>query len=262
MGQRGRKISEEAIASHELRTSIMSILCVIELLNADYIEQNKQEILIRKEYLDIIIRNTKRLERLVEEIFDVTRLESRKFMLKKEDFILNDIIINAIDDIILNKDIAIDDTTYGNKQGKEEEKTTATRTKIVYNLKEPLIRNADKNRISQVISNLLTNAVKFTKEDRNSIIAVNAKREGNCVIVTIKDSGKGIDTKIFPGLFSKFATNSYQGVGLGLFISKKIIHAHGGKIWAENNYSDERGGSTFAFILPNIDKSYVDFFSD
>jgi signal transduction histidine kinase len=129
MGQRGRKISEEAIASHELRTSIMSILCVIELLNADYIEQDKQEILIRKEYLDIIIRNTKRLERVAKEIFDVTRLESGKFMLKKEDFILNDIIINAIDDIILNKDIAIDDTTYGNKQGKEEEKNNSNKNK-------------------------------------------------------------------------------------------------------------------------------------
>jgi signal transduction histidine kinase len=91
-----------------------------------------------------------------------------------------------------------------------------------------------------------------------STIAVNAKREENCVIVTVKDSGKGINTKILPRLFSKFATNSYQGVGLGLFISKKIIESHGGNIWAENNYSDERGGegrgSTFAFILPTINK--------
>ena len=249
MGQRGRKILEEAITSHELRTPITSILCVTELLDADYIEQNKQEILIKKEYVDIIIRNTKRLERLVEQIIDVTRIENRRFTLKKQDFILNDIIINAIDDIILDKDIAI----YASN--KDKETTIKTRTKILYNLKEPIFLNADKNRISQVISTLLSNAVKFTKNNNgcSSIIAVvDAKREENCVIVTVKDYGKGIDTKIFPRLFSKFATNSYQGIGLGLFISKKIIDAHGGKIWAENN-SDGRGGrgSTFAFTLPS-----------
>jgi signal transduction histidine kinase len=137
-----------------------------------------------------------------------------------EDLILNDIIINAIDDIILNKDIAIDgDATY---RSKEE-----TTRKIWYNLKEPIFLNADKKRISQVISNLLSNALKFTKD--NGIIAVNAKREGNYVIVIVIDSVEWIDTKIFPRLFSKFATNSYQGIGLGLFISKKIIEAHGGQ---------------------------------
>jgi signal transduction histidine kinase len=239
------------MASHELRTPIMSILCVTELLDADYIEQNKQEILIKKEYVDIIIRNTRRLERLVEQIIDVTRIENGRFTLKKEDLILNDIIINAIDDIILNKDIAID----ASNKDKEITIKTRTRTKILYNLKEPIFLNADKNRISQVISTLLSNAVKFTKDNNgcSSIIAVvDAKRDENCVIVTVKDYGEGIDTKIFPRLFSKFATNSYQGIGLGLFISKKIIDAHGGKIWAENN-SDGRGGrgSTFAFTLPS-----------
>ena len=191
MRQRGSEILE-AIASHELRTSITSILGVTELLDAEYIEQNKQEILIRKEYVDILIRNAKRLERLAEEILDVTKIERGRFAIKMEE-----------------------------------------------------------NRISQVISNLLSNALKFTKD--NGIIAVNAKREGNCVIVIVKDSGEGIDNKIFPRLFSKFATNSYQGIGLGLFISKKIIEAHGGKIWAENN-PDGRGGATFAFILPTINK--------
>jgi signal transduction histidine kinase len=138
MGQRGRKILEEAITSHELRTPITSILCVTELLDADYIEQNKQEILIKKEYVDIIIRNTKRLERLVEQIIDVTRIENRRFTLKKQDFILNDIIINAIDDIILDKDIAI----YASNKDKETtiKTRTKTRTKILYNLRAHIFK--------------------------------------------------------------------------------------------------------------------------
>jgi signal transduction histidine kinase len=156
MRQRGSEILE-AIASHELRTSITSILGVTELLDAEYIEQNKQEILIRKEYVDILIRNAKRLERLAEEILDVTKIERGRLTIKMEDLILNDIIINAIDDTILNKDISIDgDATY---RSKEE-----TTRKIWYNLKELIFLNADKNRISQVISNLLSNALKFTKD--------------------------------------------------------------------------------------------------
>ena len=109
-------------------------------------------------------------------------------------------------------------------------------------ISQPIFLNADKNRISQVISTLLSNAVKFTKDNNgcsNIIAVVYAKRDENCVIVTVKDYGEGINTKIFPRLFSKFGTNSYQGIGLGLFISKKIIDPHGGKIWAENN-SDGR----------------------
>jgi signal transduction histidine kinase len=157
MRQRGSEILEEAIASHELRTSITSILGVTELLDAEYIEQNKQEILIRKEYVDILTRNAKRLERLAEEILDVTKIERGRLTIKMEDLILNDIIINAIDDTILNKDISIDgDATY---RSKEE-----TTRKIWYNLKELIFLNADKNRISQVISNLLSNALKFTKD--------------------------------------------------------------------------------------------------
>ena len=118
-------------------------------------------------------------------------------------------------------------------------------------ISQPIFLNADKNRISQVISTLLSNAVKFTKDNNgcSSIIAVvDAKREENCVIVTVKDYGKGIDTKIFPRLFSKFATKSFSGTGLGLFISKAIVEAHGGKIWAENNADGK--GATFSFSLP------------
>ena len=111
--------------------------------------------------------------------------------------------------------------------------------------------NADKYRISQVISNLLNNAIKFTNKD--NIIIINIKKENiHCideVIVRIMDTGIGIESSIFPRLFTKFVTNSYGGgTGLGLYLSKCIIEAHNSKIWAENN-SDGKRGATFSFRL-------------
>jgi two-component system sensor histidine kinase VicK len=111
---------------------------------------------------------------------------------------------------------------------------------------------ADKARLAQVISNLLSNAIKFTKEGGGSI-SVNTEKEDNHILVSVKDTGSGIDSEILPRLFSKFATKSYQGTGLGLFISKGIIEAHGGKVWAKNN-ADGKKGSTFYFNLPVINQ--------
>jgi signal transduction histidine kinase len=93
----------------------------------------------------------------------------------------------------------------------------------------------------------LDNAVKFTKEKGGTISALTEIKE-NQAIVKIKDTGKGIDVGMIPRLFSKFATKSERGTGLGLFISKSIVEAHGGKIWAENNKDEE--GATFTFTLP------------
>jgi signal transduction histidine kinase len=118
-------------------------------------------------------------------------------------------------------------------------------------IKDPIFVNVDKARIIQVLSNLLNNAFKFTKEG-NIIIRIKKIIEEQQFIITIKDTGTGIDSEILPRLFTKFATKSEEGTGLGLFISKSIVEAHGGQIWAENN-SDGRG-STFYFTLP-IDKS-------
>ena len=111
---------------------------------------------------------------------------------------------------------------------------------------------ADKARLAQVISNLLSNAIKFTKEGGGSI-SVHTEKEDNHILVSVKDTGSGIDSEILPRLFSKFATKSYQGTGLGLFISKGIIEAHGGKVWAKNN-ADGKKGSTFYFNLPVINQ--------
>jgi signal transduction histidine kinase len=118
----------------------------------------------------------------------------------------------------------------------------------------------DKNRIGQVISNLIGNSIKFInqKEGIISISIRKGKKSGNdkdtVVVVEIKDSGIGIDSEIFPKLFTKFATKSFQGTGLGLYICKNIIEAHGGQIWAENNTSDNnkdgKKGATFSFSMP------------
>jgi signal transduction histidine kinase len=144
---------------------------------------------------------------------------------------------------------------------KEEEELKGSgynnRRKILHKFtkEEEIIIEADRIRLSQVISNLLDNAIKFTKEEEGTIsVVVEKKKDSNTntnkevVIVSIKDTGSGIDSDIFPRLFEKFVSKSSKGTGLGLFISKSIIEDHGGKIWAENN-SDGKG-ATFAFSLP------------
>lgn len=100
-----------------------------------------------------------------------------------------------------------------------------------------------KDKITQVVSNLLDNAVKFTKDGTISI-KVSTNKESNEAIICIKDTGEGIDPSILPHLFTKFSSKSFEGIGLGLFIAKNNVQAHGGKIWAENN-SDGRGAAFF-----------------
>jgi signal transduction histidine kinase len=122
-----------------------------------------------------------------------------------------------------------------------------SRIKLQYNKTEGIIFlvRADKPRLVQVISNLLSNSIKFTKE---GMISVNLEKKENQAVVAVKDTGHGISADILPKLFSKFTTKSEQGVGLGLFICKTIVEAHGGTIWAENN--KEGKGATFTFRLP------------
>ena len=118
---------------------------------------------------------------------------------------------------------------------------------MYYPSKENIFVNADKGRVTQVLSNLLDNALKFTKEG-DIIIKTKKIKENEEIMVNIKDSGTGIDPDILPQLFNKFATKSEQGTGLGLFISKNIIEAHGGIMEGENNSGNN--GSTFYFTLP------------
>jgi two-component system, OmpR family, sensor histidine kinase VicK len=225
------------IAAHELRTPIQPILGLAQVLKNQVSDSSQIK------FLDVILRNAKRLEQLQEDMLDVTRIESGSMKLYKELFNLNEFIFNVLQDFRIQlKDDA--------------------RIKLNYRSDGDVWVVADKNRIIQVISNLLANAIKFTIAGR--ILVELRKRKGkkiansNQVIVSIKDEGPGIDPSIIPRLFTKFASKSEKGTGLGLFISKSIIEAHGGKIWAKNNRVSQRrsrvggigDGAIFSFSLP------------
>jgi signal transduction histidine kinase len=219
------------IAAHELRTPTQAILGYSELLESVSGEH-------ATDMLKALTRNAYRLQSLITDILDVARIESGSFLIEKEKLNLTDLITIAIGDAknqvkVSGKKIEI---SYFHKQMQEAQQE-----------KVDLIVEADKDRISQVVSNLLGNALKFTKEGS---IAVTAEKVDKEVIITVKDSGTGIDREIFPKLFEKFASKSEKGTGLGLFISKNIIEAHGGRIWAENN--PDGLGATFAFSLPVV----------
>jgi signal transduction histidine kinase len=229
------------IAAHELRTPIQPILGLTQIISSRIKDTEEAEL------LKVVSRNAKRLQQLTEDVLDVTRIESNSLLLNKEQFDLNKVITNGINDVIANT------RTFSVKK-KEN-------IKLLYYqpINKTIIVEADKARISQVISNLLNNAVKFTPEEERGTISVILEESKNDynnkteVIVKIKDTGIGIASEMMPRLFTKFASKSDTGgTGLGLFISKSIVEAHGGKMWAENNVSDERleKGATFAFSLP------------
>jgi two-component system, OmpR family, sensor histidine kinase VicK len=231
------------IAAHELRTPVQPILGLSEIVlqNTKDVEQAK--------LLEVINRNAKRLQRLTEDILDVTKIESQSLNLNKEQFNLNDVITSAIDDITTNKIIS---SSY-----------PKTKNPII-NLKcnsQDIFVYADKGRISQVISNLLNNAVKFTKDKEDIITVMIEKKDhekeeeqhnNQEIVVSIQDTGQGIDPQIFPRLYTKFVTKSETGTGLGLFICKGIIEAHCGRLWAQNNSNGK--GATFSFSLPIANK--------
>jgi signal transduction histidine kinase len=239
------------VAAHELRTPIQPILGLSEILRSRLSKGQEWQ---GRDLLDIIIRNAKRLQRLAEDILDVTRIESQSLKLKKELFDLNQIASQSVEDHRNQITSSYRDSTDNDK-----------RISLVFVPdNEEILIEADKSRISQVISNLLSNAIKFTKlektedakittreNDVKTILVTVAKDNlEKEAIVGIRDAGIGIDPEIIPRLFSKFASKSFEGTGLGLFISKSIIEAHGGKIWAENNESNGHcDGATFRFTL-------------
>jgi signal transduction histidine kinase len=223
------------IASHEMKTPTQAILGTSGLLQ--YYPERKDEL------IGIIQRNAKRLQTLIANILDVTRIESQTLKLNKERFNIRDVISSLIED--------------------HKDRTKNSNIELINknnNNNNPIFVEADKDRIIQVLSNLLSNAIKFTDQGKISINLFEKNDDNNEengggrkeVIVSVNDTGSGINSEIFPRLFSKFASKSYQGTGLGLFICKSIIEAHGGRIWAENNNvsEDKSGGATITFSLP------------
>jgi two-component system sensor histidine kinase VicK len=218
------------IASHELRTPVQAILGMSGLLR-NYPEKED-------EIIEVIRRNAKRLQTLIDDILDVTRIESQTFQLKKERFNIYDLLSGVINDYI------------------ERIKSDNKNINLVYDQKDttqpPIIVEADKGRITQVLSNILNNALKFTN-DGHIIISAHEYNDLKEITVSISDTGSGINEEIFAKLFSKFATKSFSGTGLGLYISKSIVEAHGGRIWAENN--KDKVGATFMFTLPVVGRT-------
>jgi two-component system sensor histidine kinase VicK len=238
------------IASHEMKTPTQAILGYSALV------QKHPE--MRDEMINAISRNAARLHKLTNDILDVTRIESQTLTLNKEVINLSNLILSLIEDY------------------KSQIQTEHSNVQILYSAPESsndvFLIEADRGRIDQCISNLLSNAIKFSAKEGNDgndgIVSITIRKEKQeeekndnqeirkeridhegKVVVSISDNGEGIDPQILPRLFTKFATKSETGgTGLGLFISKSIIEAHGGKIWAENNKDGK--GATFSFTLP------------
>ena len=239
------------IAAHELRNPIQPILGLSDvLLRSNFIiYSNKSSGIKHKEIVEIIARNAKRLQRLTDDILDITRIEGKSLKLNKQRFVLSETIREIIQDLnIENRDL---------------------NQKVILSFDnnssiESISVTADQNRIKQVITNLIDNAMKFTPAGEITI-AIEIDNKDNRVIIRVKDTGTGISSDILPKLFTKFVSRSEKGTGLGLYICKGIIEAHNGRIWAENNYdknpslggrrSDSnnkmrRVGATFSFSLP------------
>jgi signal transduction histidine kinase len=260
------------IAAHELRTPIQPIVGLSQIIRegilnlAKQLQGRKEEEVLYKQLqntssiptrsdslnkssslslsiekivpmVDVINRNAKRLEKLASNLLDVSRIENDKSLeLSKEKFDLMRMIENVINDIratISDKEIQI-----------------SFESKVK---KASVMIEGDKERILEVISNLLSNAIKFTQE--GGIVVVLDEKDGQA-IVSVRDTGGGIAPEIYPNLFTKFTTKSEKGTGLGLFIAKNVVEAHGGKIWAENNSNDR--GAVFTFSLPTLPSALED----
>lgn len=222
------KAQEEFInvAAHELRAPLQPILGLAEVLASENTSQKQRKL------LNMIIQSAQRLQQLTDNVLDVTRIEGNSLVLKREMASITDIIIEVI-------------RGFENQIDKTGVKLVL---KKIGHSKRPHIDDTllfiDRGRISQVMTNLLSNAVKFSKK---GVVTITVKKMTSQVLVSIKDTGPGIDSEILPRLFTKFATKSERGTGLGLFISKSIIEAHDGKIRAENHVN---GGAIFTFVLP------------
>jgi signal transduction histidine kinase len=216
-----------SIASHELRTPIQPILNYTELVKRGLVDTNVG--------LDTILDQARRLRALADDILDASKIEGKHLSLNSEQFNIREVVEHIVKEksLDLNPNVTV--------------ACTSDKNIDVF---------ADKLSIMQVLSNLVGNAIKFTKKGEIKV-GYSLVDQGEDLEVSVSDSGAGIPEAVFPQLFTKFATKSVEkgtehGTGLGLFICKGIIHAHGGTIVGLNN---ESGGATFRITLPLGTKS-------
>jgi two-component system, OmpR family, sensor histidine kinase VicK len=234
------------IAAHELRTPIQPILGLSEIALARYekmFDRNDPEL---KEILAVITRNAKRLHRLTDDILDVTRIDSKVLKLNRESVDIDEVI----DDIIYDFRNKVDHTN--DKQVKFVKAIKSRSNKLKYNARSGSHKVTklicDKNRVMQIISNLISNAIKFSFKNGTITISKEVSRDNRFIVISVIDRGSGIDPDLFPRLFSKFSTRSNHGTGLGLYICKNLVEVQGGRIWAQGN--TDGPGATFSFSLP------------
>jgi two-component system, OmpR family, sensor histidine kinase VicK len=255
-----------SIAAHELRAPIQPILGLAEVL------KSRQEVQMEKqrELLSVIIRNAKRLKELTENILDITRIENKSLELHKEPVDIDEIVIGVLND-------ALDESEFSKKIRLVYIRSETRIFDSALNLSHSdssiafgserkgssLTISADRFRLNQVMTNLVGNAIKFsgngdtitvsvsTDNQIDDVERINSRGEGGgnkTLVVRVKDTGRGIDPEIMPTLFKKFVSKSEKGIGLGLFISKNIVEAHGGEIWAETPSKEK--GAVFSFTVP------------
>lgn len=214
------------IVTHELRTPLQSILGITEILKED-VKNIEQKLMLR-----IIMANAKKLQRMSENILDITRLEGNILYLNKEEFNLNELGKSTVIDYITNTD------------------SNRSISFVYQNFDNSYVVRADKNRIAQVIQNLIDNSVRFTNNDGKIVLTLSEKTI-HCkeiVVLSVTDNGEKLRPEILSRLFTKFSLDSHYGVGIGLYLSKKLIEAHNGRIWALNNRNET--GCTFSFGIP------------
>src|SRR5215217_4354297 len=233
-----------SIASHELRTPLQPILGLSDVLRSS-VGNNREA----QQLADKIFYNAKRLQSLIDNVLDATRIEKQLTTLNKERVDVNDLLEYVIKDAryqvsTSNKNIRLELFIDGNHNS--DDRSDIAKDDDVPNA---IFIDADRARLTQVFTNLLNNAIKFTTE---GVISITLKQQSHTkrVVLLIKDTGSGIPSERFARLFAKFGTESVTGTGLGLFISKSIVEAHGGTIWGQNN--EDGIGATFGFTLPSL----------
>ncbi|MHA1255340.1 MAG: ATP-binding protein, partial [Promethearchaeota archaeon] len=222
------------MAAHELKTPLISISGYTEYILTKYKEELGEITPEINKDLMIVQRNIKRLQNLMDQLLDVMKIESNKIELFKHPMNVKKIINNCIDEL----SYIIQEKNHN----------------LVLNVDEEITLNVDSERFFEIISNLLSNAVKFTPKKGKIEISCDQRDDGT-YLFKVKDTGIGLKTDELGKLFHKFqmvreysGENYIKGTGIGLFISKGFVEAHGGKIWATSDGHNE--GTTFSFTIP------------
>ena len=237
------------MAAHELRNPVQSLLGFSDILRKLNIRNENNKIAYQyKDAIEAISRSSKRLKRLVDIIFDVSQLDNNLLVLNKKPFNLKRTIQNVV------ANYQSQNTLPDNHKSKLKTNGTVLRGRHVLDFDfsgftpNSINVRGDETYLTQVLINLIDNAIEFTQSEGKVKIKIGKDTYGDKVIVTISDNGYGIHHEILPLLFTKYVKKSNGGAGLSLYISKKIIEAHGGEIWAQNN--EDGKGATFGFSLP------------